>query len=40
MVHVSTTKSYILVSKFQSRVAAVRNIDITGTAAHVRNLCR
>lgn len=40
VVHVSRTESYILVSKFQSRVAAVRNIVLTGTAAHVYNLCR
>jgi len=40
MVRVSETKSYILVSKFQSHVAAVRKVDLTGTASHVHNLCR
>ena len=28
MVHVTATKSYLLVSKFQSRVAAVHNRDL------------
>jgi len=40
MVHVTTTKSYLLVSKFQSSVAAVHNRDLTGMAAHVYSLCR